>query len=261
MFALLFNLIMDTQYIPTRVLFPRVLDIPRHRSKIRMYFILIEAQLIIIIISLFLVGYPEAIRNGLWEEGAQHGFNSDPKLRIYFYANYLAPPDIPFIWSRRYTDFNLAAAIFTLCIFLTRELLAIAVSISTQMKVYLLSCMLIFWVMSFIGQRSSDYSDPDHLSRVPWYLNHSCNIASAQNRAACYVAQASYALTIVFVLWYTSWILILVLCAVLDYSIITRLWTSELCLSESASQFCVEVERERGPSDGENLLMRAWDDF
>ncbi|THV54165.1 hypothetical protein BGAL_0033g00380 [Botrytis galanthina] len=131
-----------------------------------------------IIISLFLIGYPDAIRNALWEEGGQHGFNSNPKMRIYFYANYLQPPEIPFIWSRR-------------------QLLALATSVSTRTEIYLLSCVLLFWIMSCISQRSPDYSDPNHPSRVPWYLNHSCTIASTPNRAACYVAQASYALTVV----------------------------------------------------------------
>lgn len=97
----------------------------------------------------------------------------------------------------RCTEFNLAAGIFTLCLFLTRQLLVVAVSISTRMEVYLLSCVLLFWTMSCIGQRSPDYSDADHPSRVPWYLEHSCSIASTKNQAACYVAQASYALTIV----------------------------------------------------------------
>ncbi|TGO33292.1 hypothetical protein BHYA_0254g00070 [Botrytis hyacinthi] len=188
---------MDPHYISKQVLSPCELDIPWHKLKVRLYFMLIEVHIIIIIISLFLIGYPDATRKALWEEGGQHGFNSDPKMRIYFYANYLQPPEIPFIWSRRCTEFNLAAGIFTLCLFLTRQLLALATSIGTLTEIYLISCVLLFWVLSCIGQRSPDYSDPDHPSRVPWYLNHSCSIASTQSQAACYVAQASFALTVV----------------------------------------------------------------
>ncbi|TEY86393.1 hypothetical protein BOTCAL_0009g00200 [Botryotinia calthae] len=171
---------MDTPYIPLpkRVLSRFELEIPWHKLKGRVYFILIEAHLVITVISLFLVGYPEAARKALWEEGGEHGFNSDPKMRIYFYANYVQPPEIPYIWSRR-------------------QLLAMAARISTRMEVYLLSCVLLFWTMSCVGQRSSDYSDADHPSRAPWYLEHSCSIASTKNQAACYAAQASYALTIV----------------------------------------------------------------
>ncbi|KAF7929397.1 uncharacterized protein EAE98_005315 [Botrytis deweyae] len=66
-------------------------------------------------------------------------------MRIYFYAKYLQSPEIPFIWSLRYTESNLAAGIFPLCLFLTRQLLALATSISTRTQVYLLSCVCFLW--------------------------------------------------------------------------------------------------------------------
>ncbi|KAF7949429.1 uncharacterized protein EAE97_002938 [Botrytis byssoidea] len=210
--------------LSTRVSFPCESDMPWHRLNNQLCYLLIEVHLIVIIISLFLIGYTDATRKALWEEGGQHGFESDPKMRIYFYANYLQPPEIPFIWSRRYTEFNLASGIFTLCLFLTRQLLALATSTSMQTNIYLLSCVLLFWVMSCISQRSPDYSDPDYSSRVPWYLNHSCSIASTQNRAA---------------LGYVSWVLILVSYVVLDSSVITRCWASKLFPDHLASQFGV----------------------
>jgi hypothetical protein len=59
-----------------------------------------EAALVIANLVLFSYGYPDASRTALWEEGGSQGFNSDPRLRIYFYANYLEPPEVPFIWSQ-----------------------------------------------------------------------------------------------------------------------------------------------------------------
>jgi hypothetical protein len=50
---------------------------------------------------LFSYGYPDTTRMNLWEEGGAQLFNSDPKLRIYFYANYREPPKIPYIWSQK----------------------------------------------------------------------------------------------------------------------------------------------------------------
>jgi hypothetical protein len=49
---------------------------------------------------LFSYGYPDAIRMSLWEEGGAKLFNSDPKKRIYFFANHQEPPEIPYIWSQ-----------------------------------------------------------------------------------------------------------------------------------------------------------------
>lgn len=61
---------------------------------------IVEAALVVVNLVLFFYGYPDASRTALWEEGGSLGFNSDPKLRIYFYANYLKPPEVPFIWSQ-----------------------------------------------------------------------------------------------------------------------------------------------------------------
>jgi len=60
----------------------------------------VEAALVVVNLILLSYSYPDKLRTALWEEGGMRGFNSDPKLRIYFYANYLEPPVIPFIWSQ-----------------------------------------------------------------------------------------------------------------------------------------------------------------
>lgn len=75
-------------------------------------FLLIEMLLIVVSISLLAYGYPDATRGALWEEGGIQGFNSNPQLRVYFYANYLDPPEIPFIWSRRYDNSVLIMALY-----------------------------------------------------------------------------------------------------------------------------------------------------
>ena len=67
---------------------------------------LVEMLLIAAGLSLLAYGYPDTTRKALWEEGGAQGFNSNPKLRIYFYANHLDPPEIPFIWSQRYAKFD-----------------------------------------------------------------------------------------------------------------------------------------------------------
>lgn len=63
--------------------------------------VLIELLLGIITFSLFCSAYPDQYRTKLWHIGGEHGWNSDPSLRIYFYANYKDPPEIPLIWSQR----------------------------------------------------------------------------------------------------------------------------------------------------------------
>lgn len=63
--------------------------------------ILTELLLGIITFTLFCSAYPDQYRTRLWLIGGEHGWNSDPSLRIYFYANYQNPPEIPLLWSQR----------------------------------------------------------------------------------------------------------------------------------------------------------------
>ena len=61
---------------------------------------LVEGLLVLTSFSLLAYNYSDSARMALWEEGGVLGLNSDPKLRIYFYANHREPPEIPFIWSQ-----------------------------------------------------------------------------------------------------------------------------------------------------------------
>jgi hypothetical protein len=38
----------------------------------------------------------------LWLTGGAKGWNSDPSLRVYDYANYREPPPVVLIWDPRY---------------------------------------------------------------------------------------------------------------------------------------------------------------
>ena len=73
-------------------------------SQHRLWLCLAILELAIIILLLILCGYacPDTFRTTLWREGGTHGWNSDPDLRIYFYANHQRPPTIPYIWSMRW---------------------------------------------------------------------------------------------------------------------------------------------------------------
>lgn len=62
--------------------------------------LLLESLLMIVCLSLCLAALPAHIRSSLWAAGAEHGWNSNPHDRLYFYANYKTPPPVPFIWSQ-----------------------------------------------------------------------------------------------------------------------------------------------------------------
>jgi len=64
------------------------------------FFTTFEALIVFAALGVFVAQWPDRIRTELWEDGAINGFNSDPTLRIYYYANHKTPPDVPFIWTQ-----------------------------------------------------------------------------------------------------------------------------------------------------------------
>ena len=51
-------------------------------------------------LALFGIASPNLFRTALWKDGARNGFNSDPNLILYAYANHKTPPEIPLVWSQ-----------------------------------------------------------------------------------------------------------------------------------------------------------------
>ena len=67
----------------------------------RLVFLFIELVLVAVCLGVFAHAHSTELRTALWAVGGEHGWNSNPRLRIYFYANYQQPPDIPFLWTEK----------------------------------------------------------------------------------------------------------------------------------------------------------------
>ncbi|KAH7336326.1 hypothetical protein BKA65DRAFT_31956 [Rhexocercosporidium sp. MPI-PUGE-AT-0058] len=223
--------------------------------------IAMEASLVLTTLALFSYGYPSAARDALWEEGGIHHFNSNPKLRIYFYANHLEPPVIPYIWSQSFSDFNLGVAILTLWVFITRCLLRGLKVVNKWTDFFLHCCVMTFWIICLCGQQSPDYSDPEHPSRVPWYLTHSCGVADINTQPPCRIAQASFGMTIVAVLFYVGCVWKTVAYEGFDY-LLEKFQSDTVEKSPAVvSRAMEEIRHEYGDSEEEGLLLRVWDDM
>ncbi|KAH7024935.1 uncharacterized protein B0I36DRAFT_249788 [Microdochium trichocladiopsis] len=146
-------------------------------------------------------------RTKLWQTGGDNGWNSDPSLRIYFYANHEEPPEIPLIWSQRLTDSNLAIASLSLALTIQRGILAVLGFDWTLFSIPADLFMASFWSYSIAMQMSSDLSDLEHLSLRPWYLQRGCSAAKQQSadgggegqgwESACVRAQASFVMSLI----------------------------------------------------------------
>lgn len=77
------------------------------------------------------------------------------------------------ILASRFSDFNLAVAILSFWVFITKCLLRALSVVNKWTEFFLHCCLMPFWIVCLSGQQSTDYSDPKHPSHIPWYLTHS----------------------------------------------------------------------------------------
>ncbi|KAK1999558.1 hypothetical protein LX36DRAFT_573984 [Colletotrichum falcatum] len=154
-------------------------------------------------------------REKLWEYGGVEGWNSNPNYRVYFYANYEEPPEIPLIWSQSLTDAALAVALLSLVLLAARATMAYFGHMSRAVSLIYDALLVFFWLHSIVSQASGDLSDPERPSPRPWYLTRRCRDGGAAT--ACRVAQASFAVSILAALYYSGRFLVAAAGAVRAY--------------------------------------------
>ena len=75
--------------------------VPKHwktPKTLRLLFAL-ELPLSIAALALFGIAQPDLYRTRFWQEGSDHGWNSNPNQIVYAYANY-KPISAPLPWSQ-----------------------------------------------------------------------------------------------------------------------------------------------------------------
>ncbi len=60
-----------------------------------------ELLTIVALLVLFGLAQPDTYRTTMWEIGFENGFNSNPNMILYAYANHEPLPTVPFVWSQR----------------------------------------------------------------------------------------------------------------------------------------------------------------
>ncbi|KAK6213792.1 hypothetical protein QIS74_09794 [Colletotrichum tabaci] len=164
----------------------------------------LEAVVVVGALVLFGVAYPDRLRSRLWRNGGEEGWCSNPRLRIYFYANHEEPPEIPLVWSQRLTTSNMATAVLSATVFFARLTIA-ALQYEARWTNLVYDVLLAFlWARSAATQNGPDFTDPQHLSERPWYLVRSCDEAWAQNRGWCRIAKWEFSWAILAAAFYAA---------------------------------------------------------
>ena len=84
----------------------------------------LELPLSIAALALYGIAQPDLYRTRLWQEGANHGWNSSPNEIIYAYANYRPIPN-PLPWSQFITNFNVVIAVLSVFLLLVKGIMFI----------------------------------------------------------------------------------------------------------------------------------------
>ncbi|KAL2756574.1 hypothetical protein ACRALDRAFT_1069365 [Sodiomyces alcalophilus JCM 7366] len=166
----------------------------------RWTWLLTLAELLCLIPLLVLHGIaqPDTWRTTMWQVGYDHGWNSDPRMVLYAYANYRPLPTIPMVWSQFITDFNVAITIVSLFTLLVKMVAFIMHVLYPLFATLIHVGLVAIWTVSVYGQMGPDHADPLYPSPVAWYLRRSCDAAGGRYNAvrSCHLARASFAVSV-----------------------------------------------------------------
>jgi len=145
---------------------------------------------------LFGIAQPDLYRTKMWQIGFNNGFNSNPNMILYAYANHRPLPAVPFVWSQMITNFNVAISVISLFLLLTKMILSIMHVFYPIFGTFVALSLTTLYATSVYGQAGPDYADPRYPSPVAWYIAKSCNYAANDGAVgSCQLAKGTFAVT------------------------------------------------------------------
>ncbi|TQN70605.1 hypothetical protein CSHISOI_04863 [Colletotrichum shisoi] len=157
------------------------------------------------LLVLFGIAQPDLYRTKLWEVGYHNHFNSNPKMILYAYANYEPYPNVPFVWTRTLTDFNVAISVITLFILLVKLVAFIMKFWFPLLAAGLNLAMVALYTVSVYGQMGPDHADPRYPSSIAWYVAKSCDYARPfRAYKSCQLAKGTFAVTVYMLALYLA---------------------------------------------------------
>lgn len=163
-----------------------------------LYLFAIELAIEIAALALFGIAQPDLYRTRLWQEGSDHGWNSNPNVIVYAYANY-RPISTPLPWSQFVTNFNVIISVLALFLLLCKGIMYICHIFYPLLSAIIHAALIALFAVSAHAQAASDMSDPEHPQPgAPWYITKSCGApVKPKLKGYCQQAKASFAVTII----------------------------------------------------------------
>ena len=161
----------------------------------------LELPLSIAALALYGIAQPDLYRTRLWQEGANHGWNSSPNEITYAYANYRPIPN-PLSWSQFITNFNVVIAVLSVFLLLVKGIMFITHVWHPLLSVVVHVVLVALYAVSIHAQTAKDMSDAEHPQKgAPWYITKRCGPpVDPAVHGYCQQAKGTFAVTVL--LWY-----------------------------------------------------------
>ncbi|KAI4171749.1 MAG: hypothetical protein LQ343_004000 [Gyalolechia ehrenbergii] len=174
-----------------------------------LYLFALELLIEIAALALFGIAQPDLYRTRLWQEGSNHGWNSNPNSIIYAYANY-RPISTPLPWSQFVTNFNVIISVVALFVLLCKGIMYICHIFYPLLSVFIHAALIALFAVSAHAQAAPDMSDPEHPQPgAPWYITKSCGApVRAKLKGYCEQAKGSFAVTIILLALFLTYFIL-----------------------------------------------------
>ncbi|KAL8919259.1 MAG: hypothetical protein Q9172_005076 [Xanthocarpia lactea] len=212
--------------------------------KVILYLFGVELLFEIAALALFGIAEPDLYRTDLWQEGSDHGWNSNPNSIIYAYANY-RPVHTPLPWSQFVTHYNVVISVVALFLLLCKGIMYICHIFRPLLSTPIHAALVALFAVSIHAQSASDMSDPEHPQPgAPWYITRSCGApVKPRLQGYCKQAKASFAIAIL-------------LCALFAVYVILSIWS---LLAPAGAAIRHRKLSTASSSDAEAQAQRPWE--
>jgi len=175
---------------------------------------ILEFPLTVAGLALYGIADPNTYRTLLWQEGANNGWNSDPSVILYAYANY-KPIPVPTPWAQFITDYNVVIIVLSMFFLLAKCVMYITDVLPPVASAVLHAILVVLYAYSISQQAGPDMSDPTRPSKIPWYITKSCGApVSPGNQGFCMQAKASFAIAVCLCGLFSLYVLFSIYCAI-----------------------------------------------
>ncbi|KAM5355442.1 hypothetical protein ACJ41O_002088 [Fusarium nematophilum] len=176
---------------------------PRISRRGTWWLMLFELIGLVPILVIFGISQPNLYRTDMWQIGWENKLNSNPAVILYAYANHRPLPKIALIWTRTFTDFNVAISVISL-FFLLSKLTAFIMKVwYPALATFINVSMVALYTVSVYGQIGPDYTDERYPAPAAWYFRQGCGLAKRYGKyKSCQIAQGSLAITFYMLMIY-----------------------------------------------------------